>query len=102
MAAVKVAWLPSSKLQFEKCAQRAEDHGEFDQFKRTHNDIALALAGLDSSLAKGEVLYRTRRPGGEIHHWVHQFISVWYVIFRQEQLGWITRYQFFPETWPLG
>jgi hypothetical protein len=101
MAVVKMAWLPSSRDQFEKSAQQARDAGRLSQFQQVHNDIARALADLDAALANGEVLISTRKPGGEIHHWLYQFISVWYVLFRQERAGWILRYQLFPEMWPL-
>jgi hypothetical protein len=100
MAALRLEWTPSAKAEFEALRQRARDTGEAERFKQIHNEIVLALRDLDQALERGEREYSTRRPGGEVRHWVHHFLSVYYVVFREEQVGWIMKYQCVPESWP--
>ena len=100
MPALKLMWTQSSRGQFETLRKRAIDTGKQDEFVRTHNEIVVALRDLDTALNKGEPLYHTRKPGGEVRQWGHHFILVSYVVFRQEQVGWILKYLPVPESWP--
>jgi hypothetical protein len=100
MSALKMSWTLVSKQQFDEFRRRASDTGKLDEFVKAHNEIAAVLRDLDMALEKGEPLYNTRRPGGEVRQWVHQFISISYVVFRKEQVGWIVKYAPVPESWP--
>jgi hypothetical protein len=100
MAGVRIEWTLASKAQFDGMRKRALDVGEQDQFKEAHNEIVVALRDLAQAAEKGELLYNTRRRGGEVRHWINCFISVCYVIFREEQVGWILAYKFVPGSWP--
>ena len=100
MPPFRMEWTRSSKSQFEALQERAIQAGRHEQFRQAHNEIVAALRDLSQALEKGELLYHTRRPGGEVRHWIHQFISVRYVVFREEQVGWIVAYQSVPESWP--
>jgi hypothetical protein len=98
--ALKLFWTRLSQEQFDRLHTRAIDTGRLDEFVRTHNESVVALRDLDTALDKGEPLYHTRKPGGEVRQWCHHFISVSYVVFRQEQVGWIVKYLPVPESWP--
>jgi len=100
MAALRLEWTQASKAHFDALQKRAKDRGAADQFKQAHNEIVAALSDHTNAMELGEVLFKTRKPGGEVRHWVHRFLSLTYVVFRQEQIGWILRYQAVPETWP--
>jgi plasmid stabilization system protein ParE len=100
MATLIIEWTRASKSQFDELRQRAIDTGNYEQFKQTHNEIVVALRDLAQAREKGELLYKTRRPGGEVRHWIHQFISVSYVVFGEEEVGWILAYRSVPESWP--
>jgi hypothetical protein len=100
MASLRMEWTATSKAQFDELRTRATSKGEYGQFAEAHNQIAVALRDPDQALEKGELLYKTRRPGGEVRHWVHRFISVCYVVFRAEQVGWILSIKSVPESWP--
>jgi plasmid stabilization system protein ParE len=100
MAALRMEWTRAAKTQFEELKQRARETGNYERFRQAHNEIAAALRELEQALEKGEVQYNTRRPGGEVRHWIHRFISVRYVVFRAEQVGWILAYQSVPASWP--
>lgn len=92
--------MPKSQLQFEELRKRAMDKGRRDEFIQVHNEIVIALHDLVQAFEKGELLFRTRKAGGEVRHWVHKFISVCYVAFRREQVGLILNYQPVPSSWP--
>lgn len=94
-------WTPVARAEFDSLKRRAMEAGVFEQFRLAHNEIALTLKDLDQALLKGEPLFHTRKPGGVARHWVCQVISVWYVVFRDEQMGWIIHYKPVPETWPF-
>ena len=96
----KLEWLQQSKAQFEELRTRAMNAGQAETFRRLHNEIATALRDLHQALEKGEVMYKPRRPGGEVRHWVLENISVWYVVFPREQIGWILEYATTPHSWP--
>lgn len=100
MPSVKFTWTPSAKSQFEELRKRASDAGKHQQFVRVHNEIVTALRDLKMALEKGELLFATRKAGGEVRHWVHQFISVCYAVFRDEPAGWILKYRSVPDSWP--
>ncbi|MBY0522549.1 MAG: hypothetical protein K2R98_04095 [Gemmataceae bacterium] len=101
MPALRMDWTPGARSQFEALRQRAIDSGAFDQFRLAHNEIALTLQDLDQAMLKGEPLFNTRRSGGVARHWLCQFISVCYVVIRDEQVGWMIRNKPVPETWPF-
>lgn len=90
----------TANQQFIDLRQRAAAVGQLDRFAATHNEILATLRDLDQALAKGERLYHTRKQGGEVRHWVHEFISVTYVVFPKELVGWITKYLPVPASWP--
>jgi len=100
MATLRVEWTTSSKAQFDELRKRAIGNEQYDQFRQTHNEIAVALNDMTQACEKGELLYKTRMPGGEVRLWVHGFISVCYVVFRAEQVGWILKYSSVPASWP--
>jgi hypothetical protein len=100
MPAVKLLWTRSSKLQFDALRQRAVAAGKITELSQAHNEMVTILRDLDQALEKGEALYYTRRPGGVVRLWIHNFISVTYVVFRIEQVAWITKYQPVPASWP--
>jgi hypothetical protein len=100
MAALRMEWTLSSKAQFEELKKRAAATGKGEQFKQAHNEIVNTLREAASALEKGELLYRTQRPGGEVRHWICHFLSVCFVVFRDEQVGWILKYNSVPESWP--
>lgn len=100
MPDLKLLWTQLSKSQFDEFRQRAIAAGKLDEFIKAHNEIVAVLRDLDSALEKGEPLYHTRKPGGEVRQWVQQFIAVSYVIFREEQVGWVLKYLPVPESWP--
>lgn len=100
MADLKMEWTVSSQSQFEALRKRAIDSDKYDEFRTAHNEIVGVLCTVGLALEKGERLYHTRRPGGEVRHWVYRTISVCYVVFRAEQVGWILNYQSVPESWP--
>jgi hypothetical protein len=100
MASLKMEWTLASKAQFEELRQRAAGAGKKEQFNRVHNEIVFALQELTQALEKGELLYNTRRAGGEVRHWIHRFISVCYAVFRHEQVGWVVAYKSVPASWP--
>jgi hypothetical protein len=100
MPAVKLLWTRSSKLQFEALRQRADAAGKLTELSQAHNEMVAILRDLDQALEKGEALYNTRKPGGVVRQWIHNFISVTYVVFRIEQVAWIMKYQPIPASWP--
>jgi hypothetical protein len=100
MPALKVVWTYLSKPQFDDLRQKATQAGRLTDFIRVHNEIVAALHDLDQALEKGECEYHTRKPGGDVRKWVHQFIAVSYVVFPNEQVAWVLRYQPVPSSWP--
>ena len=100
MDIIKLAWMPPAKIAFERLAKRARDAGRHDEFKLAHNEIVVALRDNDQAFAKGELLFKTRKAGGEVRHWVNRFISVCYAVFREEKAGWILKYNVVPDDWP--
>jgi hypothetical protein len=100
MATLRLEWTNSSKAQFEELKRRAIEHEQYDHFRQTHNEIVITLKEMTQACEKGELLYKTRMPGGEVRHWVHGFVSVCYVVFRTEQVSWILQYRSVPESWP--
>jgi hypothetical protein len=102
MPVLKILWTRLSEPQFDDLRQRATAAaGKLDEFAKVHNEIVTALRDPEQALEKGEPLYKTRKPGGEVRQWLHKFISVSYVIFRDEQVGWIIKYQAVPASWPF-
>lgn len=101
MPTLRMEWTPAARAEFETLQHRATQADASGQFKQAHNAVALALMDLDQALAKGEPLYETRQPGGFVRHWVCQFISVAYVVFPEQGVGWIVHYRSVPESWPF-
>jgi hypothetical protein len=100
MPLLKLVWTHSSKLQFEELRQKAESVGRGGEFTITFNEIAAALKQVELALEKGEPLYHTRKSGGVVRQWVHRFICITYVVFPDDALGWVTKFQSVPSTWP--
>jgi hypothetical protein len=100
MSTLKLMWTHLSRRQFEDLQQRAVVTGKVDEITKVHNEIVEILRDLDQASEVGEPLYNTRKPGGLVRHWVHDFIAVTYVVFRSEQVGWILKYQPIPASWP--
>ncbi len=100
MSLLKMAWTPRSEAQFGEFRIRATKAGKYDEFRLTHNDIVRALRDLDQAQEKGERLFRTKKQGGEVRHWVYKHVSICYTIFPQLRVGWIVSYQPTPASWP--
>lgn len=100
MPNLKLLWTRLSEPQFADLRRRATETGHVEEFIRIHNEIVVSLRDLDRALECGEPLYDTRTPGGEVRQWIHEFISVVYLVFRKEQVAWILRYQAVPASWP--
>jgi hypothetical protein len=97
---MKLVWTGASRLQFDKLRQQAAATNKLDEFIKVHNEIVMSLRDIDQAIEKGEPLYHTRKSGGEVRQWVHEFISVSYAVFRDERVAWITKYQPVPASWP--
>jgi hypothetical protein len=100
MPSLKMVWTHLSKRQFDDVHQRAKDTGHLLEFNRTHNEIVAILRDLDRATEKGDPLYHTKKPGGMVRHFLHEFISVTYVVFADERVGWVTNYVPVPASWP--
>src|SRR5438034_1091094 len=100
MPTIKLTWMPHSRAEFERLKKRAVGAGKRDEFLRVHNEIVRALRDSDLAFEKGELRFRTRRPGGEVRLWVNEFIAVGYVVFREPYVGWVLKYSVVPEEWP--
>lgn len=100
MPLLKLAATQTANRQFLELRERAVAVGQLERFSTAHNEILASLRDLDQALEKGERLYHTRKPGGEVRQWVYQFISVTYVVFPNERVGWITKYVPVPASWP--
>jgi hypothetical protein len=100
MPAMIISWTVVSKPQFDTLKLRAIETGNLARFIAVHNTILSTLRDLDQALEKGEPVYHTKRPGGVVRHWMHDFISVNYVVFPSERVGWILGYKPVPESWP--
>ena len=90
----------TANQQYRELRQRAVAVGQLDQFNTIHTEILGDLCNLDKAIERGERLYLTRKPGGEVRQWVHRFISVTYVVFPNELTGWIIKYASVPSSWP--
>jgi hypothetical protein len=101
MSALRISWTSLSKKQFDDLHQRAISTGKLAAFTKAHNEIVTALRDSDSALAQGEPLYNTRQLGGEVRLWVHAFVSITYVVYPKEGVGWIVKYSAVPESWPF-
>jgi hypothetical protein len=100
MPAVKMLWTDSSKRQFDELRQRAVDTNHEDGFIAVHNEIVVILRDLDQIIEKSDPLYNTKKPGGIVRHLLHEFISVTIYLFAEDRVGWVTKYQSVPATWP--
>jgi hypothetical protein len=100
MPSLKIVWTHLSKRQFDDLRQRAKDTNHSLEFIKTHNEVVAILRDLDRATEKGDPLYHTKKPGGMVHHFLHEFISVTYAVFAAEQIGWVTNYVSVPATWP--
>jgi hypothetical protein len=97
---MKLAWMPIAKTAFEELRKRANEAGKHDEFVQAHNEVVLALRDFDTAFVKGELLFNTRKAGGEVRLWVNRIICVCYAVFREEQAGWILKYKAMPDEWP--
>jgi hypothetical protein len=100
MPAVKMLWTDSSKRQFDELRQRAADTDHESEFITTHNELVVILRDLDRVIEKSDPLYNTKNPGGAVRHCLHKFISVTFYLFAENRVGWVTKYQSVPATWP--
>jgi hypothetical protein len=76
---MELAWMPIAKLAFEDLRKRAGEAGKHDEFAKAHNEIVLALRDFDTAFAKGELLFRTQKPGGEVRLWVNRVIAMRFI-----------------------
>lgn len=100
MPAVRMDWIATSRTQFELIRQRASDAGKHEAFRQAHAAVVNSLRDLSLASQNGEKLYNTRLPGGEVRHWLCGFLSVCYVLFPAERVGWILKYSTVPASWP--
>jgi hypothetical protein len=96
MPLLRLEWTVVSRPMFEHWRSHFTAIGRGHDFSRVHNQIVTVLTDSEQAMEKGEALFNTRKPGGLVRLWVHEFISVCYVVFPQERLGWILRYQCTP------
>jgi hypothetical protein len=100
MPALKIVWTPASNRQFGELRQRAAEKGRLDEFANTHAEIVEILSDLDQAIEKSDPLYRTKKPGGIVRHFLHKCISVIFCIFPTDLAGWIVTYRAVPASWP--
>jgi hypothetical protein len=92
MPDLKIAWMPASEASFKQIRERAITAGKYSEFMQVHNEIVLILRDPNQAFEKGELLFRTRKPGGEVRLLVHDGISVCYAVYRNEMAGWVSKY----------
>jgi hypothetical protein len=100
MPEFKMLWIDASKAQFEQLRQRAANTGRSSEFVAAHNQIAQILQDVEKAIEKGDPLYHTKKPGGVCYHLLVRFISVTYIVFEEEKVGWILKYLAVPPSWP--
>jgi len=100
MPPLRMEWTQASRAQFDAVCQRARAAGCYSDLLAAHNHMVRTFQDLDEALSRGEALYPTRLPGGEVRLWMHGFLAVTYVVYRAQQVGFILQYQTMPDTWP--
>jgi hypothetical protein len=75
MPVLKIVWMPASEATFKALRQRPIDAGRYTDFMQAHNEVAIAVRDPELAFEKGELLYRTRKPGGEVRVWVNRMIA---------------------------
>jgi len=80
--------------------KRATEAGKRREFVEAHNEILLALRDFEAAFTKAELLFQTKKAGGEVRLWVNRVIAVCFALFREEKAGWILKYKGVPESWP--
>lgn len=100
MTALRIVWTGSSRRQYDELQQRAANTNRLEEFANNHSQIVAILRDLDRAIEKSDPLYRTKKPGGVVRHFLHRFISVTFCVFAAEQLGWVIRYLPIPANWP--
>jgi hypothetical protein len=100
MPLIKVVWMPASKATFDALKKKAIEAGKYQELMTAHNEILSALRDSDSAFEKGELLFKTRKASGEVRLYVNRCISICYVVFHDENAGWILKYNAVPDEWP--
>jgi len=101
MSSMKMIWLPAAEADFKRILNRAKEKGKFREFAEAHNEIVKIIRDEETAFAKGEILFNTKTPGGEVRILVRDGISICYAVFRIEKAGWILKYQTAPGIWPF-
>ncbi|MBI3823370.1 MAG: hypothetical protein HY289_11930 [Planctomycetes bacterium] len=101
MTALKMDWATPAKKQFDELHQRATATSKLDEFLSAHKELMKILADFEQAIAKSDPLYNTKKPGGVVRHILHRFLSVTFYLFPEKRIGWITKYQAVPTTWPF-
>ena len=92
MLDMKIVWTPPAQASFDLTRKRAIASGVYPKFMKSHNEMILILRDSDLAFEKGELMFRTRKFGGEVRVFVHGGLSVSYTVFRDEKAGWINKY----------
>ena len=100
MPTLKILWTHLSNRQFDELRQRAADTNHLDEFIKAHNEIVTILRDLDQATKKGDPLYKMKKPGGVVRHFLHEFVSVTYTVLADEGVGWVIKYVPVPACWP--
>jgi hypothetical protein len=100
MSIMKLVWKPAAEDAFKELKKRATKAGKLAELMQAHNEMVLALRDPQMAFVKGELLFKTQKPGGEVRLFVNQVISVCYAAYRDEKTGWILKYKAVPDEWP--
>lgn len=100
MSIIKLIWTPAAKVGFDELQNKAREAGKVHEFVRAHNEVVLALRDPQSAFERGELLFTTQTPSGEVRLFLYQMISVCYVVYRHEPTGLILKYKSVPDEWP--
>ena len=92
MPTMKMIWMPAAHAAFETILKQARNTDKYIEFVNAHDDVVRIVRDEILAFEKGELLYKTKKPGGEVRHLVHAGISICYAVFRDEKAGWITKY----------
>jgi hypothetical protein len=100
MSKCKIDWTGSAKEQFRSILQRAIDGGQLESLVKVHDEMLRLMCDVDTAMSKGEILFSTKKAGGEVRHWILEMLSICYVIFPEQQVAWIVKCATIPENWP--
>jgi hypothetical protein len=101
MAKCKIDWTGKAKEQFRSILQRANHAGQLESLIEVHDEMLRLLCDVDTAMGKGEILFSTKKAGGEVRHWIVEMFSICYAIFPEQQVAWIVKCATIPEKWPV-